>query len=157
MTTRIDPETLPGRPCSLAAALELIGDRWSLLIVREVSFGNGRFTQLVRNTGAPRDRLAARLKSLVDAGILERHAYQDAPRRQEYRLTPAGRDLIPVIGAIRNWGSTWAVTSQTMQVMHHDDHPLTPKTYCTTCEEIVQAEDTTMEPLSPGWTLAGPA
>ena len=71
MAVRIDPQTLPGRPCSMAAALDVVGDRWSLLIVREVSFGNGRFSQIATNTGAPRDRLAARLKTLVDAGVLE--------------------------------------------------------------------------------------
>jgi DNA-binding HxlR family transcriptional regulator len=157
MTIRIDPTTLPGRPCSLAAALEIIGDRWSLLIVREVSFGNGRFTQLVRNTGAPRDRLAARLKTLVDAGILDRHAYQDNPRREEYRLTAAGRDLSAVTGAMLQWGDKWAVTAPPMRLMHHDDHQLTPKTYCTTCDEVVRRDDVEREPLTPGWTITGPA
>jgi len=61
-----------GRPCSIAASLEIVGDRWSLLAVREVLFGNHRFSEIARNTGAPRDRLAARLKSLVAAGVLER-------------------------------------------------------------------------------------
>src|SRR4029079_2786961 len=69
---RIDPSTLPGPPCSIAAALDLIGDRWSLLAVREVMFGNHRFSEIARNTGAPRDRLAARLKVLVGAGGPER-------------------------------------------------------------------------------------
>ncbi len=104
MTQRIDPATLPGRPCSLAAALELVGDRWSLLIVREVLFGNRRFSQIARNTGAPRDRLAARLRSLVDGGILERRAYQETPRREEYLLTDAGRDLAPMITALLDLG-----------------------------------------------------
>ena len=61
-------DTQHGRPCSLAAALGLVGDRWALLAVREVMFGNHRFSQIARNTAAPRDRLAARLKALVDAG-----------------------------------------------------------------------------------------
>src|SRR6476646_737026 len=74
---RIDHGTLPGRPCSIAAALDLIGDRWSLLAIREVMFGNHRFSEIARNTGAPRDRLAARLKTLVDAGVLERRQYLD--------------------------------------------------------------------------------
>jgi DNA-binding HxlR family transcriptional regulator len=156
MTVRIDPATLPGRPCSLAAALEIVGDRWSLLIVREVSFGNGRFTQIARNTGAPRDRLAARLKSLVDAGILERHAYQDAPRREDYRLTEAGRDLAAVTGALLQWGDRWAVTSPPVRLVHHHDHELTPKTYCTTCEEVVRRDDVTREALAPGWDIQGP-
>ena len=90
---RIDPTTLPGRPCSVAAALDVVGDRWALLIVREVLLGNTRFSQIARNTGAPRDRLSARLRALVDAGVLDRHVYQESPRREEYRLTESGREL----------------------------------------------------------------
>jgi DNA-binding HxlR family transcriptional regulator len=156
MAPRIDPLTLPGRPCSMAAALDVVGDRWSLLIVREVSFGNGRFTQLVKNIGAPRDRLAARLKTLVDAGVLERHAYQNAPKREEYRLTAAGRDLSTVTGALLAWGDRWAVTAPPMRLMHHHDHPLTPTTYCTTCNEVVHRDDVTRESLITGWDVHGP-
>ncbi len=111
-TTRIDPSRLPGRPCSAAAALELIGDRWSLLVIRELMFGNSRFSDLVRNTGAPRDRLAARLKSLVEAGIVERRQYTDTPPRWDYHLAPAGRALSPVLKALREWGDDWAVTER---------------------------------------------
>jgi DNA-binding HxlR family transcriptional regulator len=155
MAQRIDPGTLAGRPCSLAAALEVIGDRWSLLIVREVSFGNGRFTQIARNTGAPRDRLAARLRSLVDSGVLERHQYQESPRREEYRLTDAGRDLAAVTTALLRWGDTWAVTAPPMRLRHHD-HELIPATCCETCGEQVRRADVTRESLSPDWDLAGP-
>jgi DNA-binding HxlR family transcriptional regulator len=139
----------------MAAALDIVGDRWSLLIVREVSFGNGRFTQLVRNTGAPRDRLAARLKTLVEAGVLERHVYQEAPKREEYRLTKAGRDLAPVTGALLAWGDKWAVTSPPMRLMHHD-HPLAPATYCATCEQPVHRDHITREQLATGWDMPGP-
>ena len=107
---RIDPHQLPGRPCSAAAALELIGDRWSLLVIRELLFGNSRFSELVRNIGAPRDRLAARLKTLVEAGIIERRRYNDSPPRWDYHLTPAGWALAPVLRALREWGDEWAVT-----------------------------------------------
>ena len=81
---------LPGRPCPAAAALELVGERWSLLVVRELSFGKTRFGDIVRGTGAPRDRVAARLKALEEAGVVEREAYQDSPVRWDYRLTEAG-------------------------------------------------------------------
>jgi DNA-binding HxlR family transcriptional regulator len=155
MTSRIDPATLPGRPCSIAAALEVVGDRWSLLIVREVSFGNRRFSQIARNTGAPRDRLAARLRTLVDAGVLERHVYQDAPRREEYRLTEAGRDLAAVTGALLAWGDRWAVTSPPVRNLHHG-HEFTPLTYCTTCGEPVDRGDISRESLVPGWDTHGP-
>ena len=102
----MDLADLPGRPCPVAAALELVGDRWSLLVVREVHFGAHRFTGIQEGTGAPRDRLAARLKALVDSGILRRERYSGA--RYEYHLTPAGQDLVAVLGALRVWGERWA-------------------------------------------------
>ncbi len=126
MTTVIDPATLPGRPCSAAAALELVGDRWSLLIVREVLFGHHRFSSLVRNTGAPRDRLAARLKSLVEAGILTKQQYSDAPPRSEYHLTAAGRALAPVLQALREWGDSYAVTAPPSTAWPDDHEPQRP-------------------------------
>jgi DNA-binding HxlR family transcriptional regulator len=138
----------------MAAALDVVGDRWSLLIVREVSFGNGRFSQIAANTGAPRDRLAARLKTLVDAGVLERHPYQESPHREEYRLTAAGRDLSAVTGALLAWGDKWAVTAPPMRLMHHD-HPLVPETRCATCGEVVDRQDVSRESLVPTWSEKG--
>ncbi|WP_082556578.1 helix-turn-helix domain-containing protein [Modestobacter sp. Leaf380] len=100
---------LPGRPCPIAAALEVVGDRWALLAVREVHLGAHRFSDVLAGTGAPRDRLAARLKDLVAAGVLERRPYQDSPPRSDYHLTEAGQDLVPVLGALKAWGRRWAV------------------------------------------------
>src|SRR6188508_3217142 len=106
----MDLADLPGRRCPAAAALELVGDRWSLLVVREVNFGAHRFTRIQEGTGAPRDRLAARLKLLVEAGVLRRERYCDAPERYEYHLTEAGHELVPVLQALRAWGERWACT-----------------------------------------------
>jgi DNA-binding HxlR family transcriptional regulator len=100
---------LPGRPCPIAAAIEVIGERWSLLIVRELRLGARTFNDIVAGTGAPRDRVAARLKRLEDAGIIERVAYQTSPQRFEYQLTPAGEDLAPVLKALLAWGLAHAV------------------------------------------------
>ncbi len=100
---------LPGRPCPAAAALEVVGERWSLLVVRELLLGRSRFTDVVRGTGAPRDRVAARLRSLEDAGLVARRRYQDAPPRDEYLLTPAGLALAPVIDRLVDWGRRHAV------------------------------------------------
>lgn len=105
----IDLATLPGRPCPAAASLELIGERWALLVVREVSFGNTRFAQIVAGTGAPRDRVAARLRSLTAAGVIERRQYQNAPPRFDYHLTDAGQELLPVLDALVTWGRRHAV------------------------------------------------
>lgn len=144
----VDPATLPGRPCAVAAALELVGDRWALLAVREISFGNHRFNQIARNTGAPRDRLAARLKALVEAGVLV--------RGEGYHLTEAGRELGPVIGALLAWGNKWAVTEPTTHLRHHHDHEFRLRAVCAECGEEVGAGEVTPVSAVAGWTLSGP-
>src|SRR3954453_10850652 len=95
---------LPGRFCSIAAALEVVGDRWSLLAVREVSLGHHRFSEILEGTGAPRDRLSARLKGLVEADRRERRQPPDPPPRFDYHLPRAGRDLLPVLRSLMAWG-----------------------------------------------------
>lgn len=100
---------LPGRACPIAASLELVGERWSLLVVRELALGNRRFSGIVEKTGAPRDRVAARLKALEEAGVIRRSAYQSNPTRFEYHLTESGRGLIPVLDALTAWGLDHAV------------------------------------------------
>src|SRR5437763_2725069 len=91
------------RTCSIARTLDVIGEKWALLALREVFLGNRRFDEMVRRTGAPRDTLAARLRSLAGAGILERRQYSEHPARYEYRLTEAGRALYPVILPLMRW------------------------------------------------------
>ncbi len=128
-------EDLPGRPCPIAGALEVVGDRWALLVVREVSFGNHRFTDIARGTGAPRDRLSARLADLVDLGVLERRQYSAAPPRSDYHLTASGRDLLPVLQALLAWGDRWVADPPPARV--HDDHDLDAAWVCRTCGEPV--------------------
>jgi DNA-binding HxlR family transcriptional regulator len=101
---------LPGRPCPIAAALELVGERWALLVVREIALGATHFSDIVAGTGAPRDRIAARLKALESAGVVLRSPYQSAPTRYEYRLTDAGKALVPVLDALLAWGKVHAVS-----------------------------------------------
>jgi DNA-binding HxlR family transcriptional regulator len=101
---------LPGRPCPIAASLEVIGERWALLIIRELSLGNVRFGDIVRGTGAPRDRIAARLKALEEAGVISRTAYQSAPPRFDYHLTDSGRALLPVLDKLLAWGLAYVVS-----------------------------------------------
>src|ERR1700738_4329076 len=98
-----------GRPCSVAAALSLVGEKWALLAIREISFGNRRFDVIARNTGAPRDRLAARLRALEAGGVVARRQYCEHPPRYEYELTEAGQELRGVLTALRAWGDKWAV------------------------------------------------
>ena len=100
---------LSGRPCPIAAALELVGERWALLVVREIALGATHFGDIVTGTGAPRDRIAARLKALESAGVVTRSPYQSSPTRYEYRLTESGEALIPVLDALLAWGKVHAV------------------------------------------------
>jgi DNA-binding HxlR family transcriptional regulator len=101
--------SLPGRPCPIAAALDVVGERWSLLVVREIALGATHFSDIVKGTGAPRDRIAARLKALESACVIVRTPYQSAPQRYEYRLTESGEALIPVLDALLAWGKVHAV------------------------------------------------
>src|SRR5579862_2586853 len=126
-------EDLPGRPCSVAAALNLIGEKWSLLAVREIVFGNKRFDAIARNTGAPRDRLAARLRALEAGGVLTRRQYQEHPPRYEYELTQAARELATVINALRGWGDKWAVDSPPAAFDHECGHEFEAAVSCRHC------------------------
>jgi DNA-binding HxlR family transcriptional regulator len=92
------------RVCSIADALDVVGERWSLLVLRELGFGVHRFKDIQVNTGAPRETLALRLRKLEEAGVIERRRYSDRPPRDEYLLTAAGRDLAPVLIGLRVWG-----------------------------------------------------
>ena len=89
---------------SVGRALALLGERWTLLILREAFFGVRRYGQLARNLNIPRPTLSSRLRTLVDAGLLERVPYARDPDRYEYRLTDAGRDLFPAIVTLMRWG-----------------------------------------------------
>jgi DNA-binding HxlR family transcriptional regulator len=90
--------------CSVAATLEIVGERWTLLIVREVLLGVHRFSELQADLGVARNVLQARLARLVEHGILERRRYQEHPPRAEYQLTEAGLDLWPTIVSLMSWG-----------------------------------------------------
>jgi DNA-binding HxlR family transcriptional regulator len=151
---RLAQPELPGRPCSIARALDLIGEKWALLAIREISFGNRRFNEIARNTGAPRDRLAARLHSLVEAGILERREYQSSPPRAEYHLTEAGRDLTPVLRALLAWGDRW-VSDEPPATLMHGDHELDLVTACRHCGAEAAAP-ASLQVNSPGWDVRGP-
>lgn len=149
-------EDLPGRPCSVAAALNLVGEKWALLAVREIAFGNKRFDAIAHNTGAPRDRLTARLRALEAAGVVARRPYSDHPPRYEYELTEAGRELRTVLLALRAWGDKWAVDSPPAVFGHSCGHDLDPAVVCRHCGAEVDPDDLRVRVLAPGWTRQGP-
>jgi DNA-binding HxlR family transcriptional regulator len=150
-------EELPGRPCSVAAALNLIGEKWTLLAVREITFGNKRFDAIAKNTGAPRDRLAARLRTLETAGVVERRLYSEHPPRYEYELTQAGQELRAVLIVLRGWGDRWAVDSPSAAFEHSCGHELDPAIICRHCGAEVGPDELKVRARTPGWTRKGPA
>lgn len=97
----------PGQVCSIASSLEVVGERWSLLIIRDIFRGRRRFDQIQKSLGVARNVLTARLTRLVDEGILEKRAYQSSPDRYEYFLTEKGLDLWPVLMAYLGWGDKY--------------------------------------------------
>lgn len=133
------------RACSIARALDIVGEKWALLAVREVFLGNRRFDEMIRRTGAPRDTLAARLRTLVASGILERRQYSEHPARYEYRLTEAGRDLYPVIVTLMRWGDKHLAGEDgpPLVLEHHCGHRLEARLVCESCGEAVDPRDTT--------------
>ncbi|TGB10541.1 helix-turn-helix domain-containing protein [Streptomyces sp. MZ04] len=146
------------RPCSIADALALVGEKYSLLVLREVCLGNGRFDQLVRNIGAPRDVLATRLRRLVDAGVLEKIPYSERPQRFQYRPTQAGLELEPVLMTLMAWGDRHlrGDDDRPMVIEHVCGHEMLPVVTCEACGDRVHHDDLTAHPQAPGWTTTGP-
>jgi DNA-binding HxlR family transcriptional regulator len=134
-----------GRECSIANALAMVGERWSLLIMREAMFGVRRFDEFARNTGASRDILAARLRTLVTAGVLERRQYEEHPPRHEYVATDAGRALSPVLMALMEWGDRYATEGEPPTAWQHTcGADLHPRTDCAHCGKPVDPADLTL-------------
>jgi DNA-binding HxlR family transcriptional regulator len=135
-----------GQPCSIARTLSVIGDRWTLLVLREAFLRTRRFEDFQAHLGATRHLLADRLQKLVDHGILERVQYQERPARHEYKLTEKGLDLYPVIVALLGWGDRWMVDDDgpPVQLVHRGcGHQMVPVPTCPHCGEHVTARDVT--------------
>ena len=134
----------PGQICSVAGALEVIGERWSLLIVRDVLNGNRRFGEIQQSLGIARNVLSARLQRLVDEGILERRAYQESPPRHEYFLTAKGLDLWPALIALQGWGDRHSSgpDGPPMTIVHKQcGGSVSDRGICESCGEILHARD----------------
>jgi DNA-binding HxlR family transcriptional regulator len=125
------------RSCTAAAALAVIGEKWSLLVVRELAFGIHRFDAIVQNTGAPRDILTSRLRSLESAGVVEKRQYSERPPRFEYHLTQAGRELRPILLSLGQWGSRWAADAPPVSWEHTCGETLEVVHTCKACGEAV--------------------
>src|SRR5436853_5791286 len=130
--------------CSVAQTLSVIGDRWTMLVLREAFMRTRRFEDLQARTGAPRPVLAERLKVLVDNGVLERRLYSERPDRFEYRLTEKGRDLYPVVVSLLSWGDRWMSgrIGPPVELRHKGcGHVMLPELACPECGEWLGARD----------------
>jgi DNA-binding HxlR family transcriptional regulator len=143
--------------CSIGRAMEILGERWTFLILRESFYGVRRFSDMQRNLGIARNILSGRLQSLVRAGILERRRYQEEPERFEYRLTEAGRDLYPAIITIMRWGDKHLVDDGPPVVLRHTcGAEAEPVLVCGHCHAPMDPRDVTPEP-GPGAQPEDPA
>ncbi|MEE4543001.1 helix-turn-helix domain-containing protein [Streptomyces sp. V4-01] len=131
------------RPCSIAAALEILGERWSLLAVREMAYGVHTFAKIAGFTGASRDILADRLRKLEQAGVVERRPYSEHPPRFEYHLTRAGLELFPLMMALREWGDRWAVDVPSVEFRHTCGEQVRLEMRCEHCGDPVTRESLT--------------
>ncbi len=128
--------------------MEILGERWTFLILRECFYGVRRFSEMQRNLGIARNILSTRLQSLVAAEVLERVPYQDDPPRFEYRLTEAGRDLYPSIIALMRWGDRHLVDEDGPPVvLRHNvcGHTAEPMLVCSHCREELHPREVTPE------------
>lgn len=130
-----------GRPSSVSRALEVIGDRWSFLVLREAFFGARRFDKLQVELNIASNILTDRLARLVERGIFKKHKYQSLPPRHEYLLTPMGMDLYGPLIMMMAWGDRWRADSQPPLILKHHDcgRDFTPVVICNRCEKPISA------------------
>ena len=134
---------------SVGRALALVGERWSLLILRETFFGVRRYSDFARNLSIPRPTLSARLTTLVDAGLLDRVRYATDPDRHEYRLTDAGRELFPAIAVLMRWGDRYLAGPDGPPILlrHNECGQIAdPYLACRSCGGEISADKVTPEP-----------
>ena len=139
----------PALDCSVAKALEVIGERWSLLIVRSVMHGNRRFGEMQESLGIARNVLSSRLQRLVDEEILERRAYQESPPRYEYFLTQKGLDLWPALIALLNWGDRYSPDPDGPRrlIVHKEcGGTVSERGICESCGKLLTARDAKQVP-----------
>ncbi len=134
--------------CSVARAMEVVGERWTFLVLREAFSGVRRFEDWQTRLGVARNVLAARLKTLVEHGVLERRRYTERPPRFEYRLTSKGRDLYPVMMALTAWGDrhAYAHCGAPVRMVHTAcNKEIRPVITCAGCGEPVKPTEIRME------------
>ena len=127
-------------PCPIAGLLEIVQDRWAFLILRDAFYGVRRFDAFRRHLGISRKILAARLQTMVEAGLFCKTPYQQRPLRHEYLLTARGRDLMPVLLAMIGWSRRWldGAEKDALRLQHTDcGQVMTPRMHCGACGETL--------------------
>jgi DNA-binding HxlR family transcriptional regulator len=146
-------EELDQQPCSLARALAVVGDRWTLLVLRECFLGVRRFDEFEKRLGITRHVLADRLKKLTEAGVLSKQLYQQRPPREAYRLTEKGHELYPVLLALVNWGDRHLSGAEGAPIRHvHKScgQPMHGVLGCSECGDPLAARDVALRE-APAW------
>lgn len=143
----------PTQTCSIATTLEVVGERWSLLIVREILLGVRRFDEIQSDLGVARNVLQSRLQRLLEHGVLEKRRYQERPERYEYLLTDKGLDLWPAVIALMQWGDRYGAPAGPPTVVTHRDcgGAVDAHRLCTSCGARLTARDVIARP-GPGAT-----
>lgn len=141
--------SLHDEPCSIARTVAVLGERWTLVILREAFEGRRRFEDMQRHLGIARNILAGRLQRLVAEGILERRPYSERPPRYEYRLTEKGRDLYPVLVSMMRWGDRYTSgdAGPPVRLVHEPcGHEADPRLVCSHCGAVVDPAQMRAEP-----------
>lgn len=140
--------------CSIARTVDVLGDAWSWLIVRDLTAGLSRFEELQDDLSLSRKVLTQRLGELIEHGIVERTAYQQHPERYDYRLTPAGTELTPVLVAMATWGDRWhAPDGPPIRFRHTTCSPGAVTLACEDCGTPVGRDELSIEP-GPGGRIS---
>lgn len=146
---------IQSQTCSIARTLSVIGDRWTLLIIRDAFLRIRKFQDFQKDLGLSRHSLSDRLKQLVDAGVFEKVEYQSNPPRFEYRLSEKGIELYPILMTMAKWGNDWMDEGKGAPVIYrHQDcgQVFEPTLSCSECKETVDARSVSPE-IGPGMVV----
>jgi DNA-binding HxlR family transcriptional regulator len=147
-TRAVLPRTYDNQNCSIARALELVGERWSMLVIRDAFLGLRRFDEFQASLGIARNVLTSRLRRLVEAGVLVRIRYQERPVRHEYRLTESGRELSIPLLALMHWGDRHFAPDGAPRVAEHTGcgGEITERHVCRQCGAVLGSGDVHTRP-----------
>lgn len=146
----MSPTDLSRMDCSIARTLGLVGERWTLLVLRDAFYGLRRFEDFQHDLGIARNILTDRLAKLVDHGLLERRQYEERPPRYEYRLTAKGRDLMPLLLQLMRWGDKWERRGdeEPTKLIHETcGHATQPVTTCAHCGDELSLRNVRVDPI----------